>query len=93
MALQTLDDLVVAVYAKQDTNKSLSKTDLKSILKTAFEDIKLSADAGNSVRIHNFGTFVNKTRAARAGRNPATGEAIQIAESVTLGFKPTKSSK
>jgi nucleoid DNA-binding protein len=93
MAISTIEDLVTAVHAKQETNKSLTKADIKQILKTAFDDIKLTADAGETVRIHNFGTFVNKTRAAREGRNPATGEAIQIAESTSLHFKATKHGK
>ena len=35
-----------------------------------------------------FGTFTVKTRNARPGRNPRTGEAIDIAESTTVAFKP-----
>lgn len=93
MAIQTLDDLVVGTSNKLPETISVSKTQLKTILQAAFADIKEIADGGNTLRIHNFGTFTNKTRAARAGRNPATGEAIQIAESVTLGFKPTKHGK
>lgn len=93
MALQTLDDVVFGVAADLPETISVSKAQLKTILQTAFSGIKSITAAGNTVRIHNFGTFANKTRAARAGRNPATGEAIQIAESVTLGFKPTKHGK
>ena len=93
MALQTLDDLVAETGSKLPETISVTKAQLKKILQTAFSGVKVLADAGDSVRIHNFGTFANKTRAARAGRNPATGEVIQIAESVSLGFKPSKSSK
>ena len=93
MALQTLDDLVVGTGNKLPETISVSKAQLKTILQAAFADLKEITDAGNSVRIHNFGTFSSRTRSARTGRNPATGEAIQIPESVTLGFKPTKHSK
>ncbi len=93
MALQTLDDLVVGTGNRLPETISVSKAQLKTILQAAFADLKEITDAGNSVRIHNFGTFAVKTRAARQGRNPQTGEAIQIAESVTLGFKPTKRGK
>lgn len=93
MALQNLDDLVGRVGDNLPETISVTKTQLRTILQTAFAGVKELADVGDSVRIHNFGTFANKTRAARAGRNPATGEAIQIAESVTLGFKPTKHGK
>jgi nucleoid DNA-binding protein len=87
MAIKTLDDLVNAIVAN---NVTLTKTAAKAILQSAFASIQAEADAGETVRIHNFGTFVNKTRAARTGRNPATGEAIAIAESTSLHFKPTK---
>ena len=90
MAIKTLDDLV---NAAQVTEPTLSKVMLKRVLENAFATIKAEADAGETIRVHNFGTFVNKTRAARAGRNPATGEAIQIPESTSLHFKPTKHGK
>lgn len=93
MAIQTLDDLVTGIYASQKTNKALTKADIKHILQDAFEGINQITMAGTAVRIHNFGTFKTKTRAARTGRNPQTGEAIQIAESTVLGFKPTKHGK
>lgn len=40
--------------------------------------------------LQGFGTFAPRHRAARMGRNPATGEAIEIAASTTLGFKAAK---
>ena len=89
MAIKTLDDLVDSQAAKS----MLTKSTIKQLLQAVFAAIKSEADAGETVRIHNFGTFVNKTRAARAGRNPATGEAIQIAESTTLQFKATRHGK
>lgn len=47
-------------------------------------------DAGDSVVLQGFGSFAPRHRAARLGRNPATGEAIEIAASTTLGFKAAK---
>lgn len=47
------------------------------------------AIAGDGKYTHpGFGTFTVKTRAARPGRNPRTGESIEIAESTTVAFKP-----
>ncbi len=43
---------------------------------------------GGKVQITGFGSFVAKKRAARTGRNPRTGEAIQIAASTVPQFKP-----
>lgn len=42
--------------------------------------------AGDTVQITGFGTFAPSARAARAGRNPATGEALQIAASASVKF-------
>ena len=48
---------------------------------------------GDSVALVGFGTFNVRERAARMGRNPATGETIQIAASKGVGFKAGKSLK
>ena len=48
---------------------------------------------GDKIALIGFGTFEPKERAAREGRNPATGETIQIAASVTPSFKPSKALK
>lgn len=90
MAIQTLDDLVDAVQAEIP---GAPKMLLKNVLRSTFDAINAKTAAGETVRVSNFGTFQMKTRAARTGRNPQTGEAIQIAESTVLGFKPTKRGK
>lgn len=46
-----------------------------------------------AVTIVGFGTFTKKNRAARTGRNPATGEPMQIQASTTVGFKPSQALK
>lgn len=46
-----------------------------------------------SVALAGFGTFERRERAARAGRNPQTGEAIEIAASVAPAFKPATAFK
>jgi DNA-binding protein HU-beta len=51
--------------------------------------IKSGVSHNESVTISGFGTFVRKTRPARTGRNPSTGEPIHIKESVTVNFKPS----
>ncbi|MFZ4857942.1 MAG: HU family DNA-binding protein [Desulfuromonadaceae bacterium] len=56
-------------------------------VKAVFEAIKNSADR---VIIKGFGTFETKTRAARMGRNPQTGETISIQEKKVLAFKASK---
>ena len=48
---------------------------------------------GDAVALSGFGTFATKERAARTGRNPRTGEAIQIAATKVPGFKAGKGLK
>jgi len=55
--------------------------------------IAVELDAGREVRITGFGTFGTKRRAARSGRNPATGETIQLAAKTYPTFKAGKSLK
>ena len=49
--------------------------------------------SGNGVQLTGFGSFVVRDRAARTGRNPQTGEAIQIAASKVAAFKAGKTLK
>jgi DNA-binding protein HU-beta len=52
--------------------------------------IRGAAAAGDKVIIQGFGTFEMKTRAARTGRNPATGLPVEIPAKSSLTFKPAK---
>jgi DNA-binding protein HU-beta len=52
--------------------------------------IATALDAGEKVTIPGFGTFATKQRAARQGRNPATGASITIPEKKYVTFKPGK---
>lgn len=57
----------------------LSKAAAGRILDTVFESIVLTVKKGNTANFPGFGTFKQASRAARSGRNPATGEKIKIA--------------
>ena len=69
----------------------------RAAAQTALEDTLASINAGinndGKVQIVGFGTFTVKTRAARTGRNPRTGESIKIAASKSVGFKAGKARK
>jgi DNA-binding protein HU-alpha len=61
---------------------------------TAFTDqVSAAASRGEDVTLIGFGTFNIRTREARDGRNPQTGEAIRIPASKTVGFKAGKALK
>ena len=60
---------------------------------SALSSIKAAVAAGDKVQLIGFGTFEIGERAAREGRNPQTGETIQIAASKAPRFKAGKSFK
>lgn len=72
---------------------NLSKADAGRAVDAVLSSITSSLQGGQQVSIVGFGTFNVKHRAARAGRNPRTGETIQIAASNVPGFKAGKALK
>ena len=71
----------------------LSKADARKLVDGVFATITEAAAAGAEVSLNGFGKFKVKESAAREGRNPGTGEAIQIAASKKLAFTPAKAVK
>jgi len=71
----------------------LSKASAGNALDAAIESITKALKKGDSVTLVGFGTFSVRKRAARMGRNPRTGEAIQIKASKVPGFKAGKALK
>ena len=71
----------------------LSKADAARALDATTGAIHGALKSGDRVSLVGFGTFSVKARAARQGRNPRTGETIQIAASNTPGFKAGKALK
>ncbi len=71
----------------------ISKASATKALNSCLEGITLSLQQGNSVSILGFGSFNVKARAARVGRNPKTGDPIQIAAANVPSFKAGKGLK
>ncbi|MDG1709311.1 MAG: HU family DNA-binding protein [Emcibacteraceae bacterium] len=71
----------------------LSKADAGKAVDSVLDAISGALAAGGEVRMTGFGTFSTAKRAASTGRNPRTGEAIQIAASTRPKFKAGKSLK
>lgn len=63
------------------------------VLASFFEILKREMKAGNSQMIKDFGSFKPVIRKARTGRNPKTGEAIEVAESKSVKFVASKALK
>ncbi|MCU4118970.1 HU family DNA-binding protein [Variovorax sp. N23] len=75
-------ELVEILASKND----LSKTAANAVLDTLIETIQTTVKKGDAVQLVGFGTFKSAKRAARAGKNPATGAAIKIPASTVPKF-------
>jgi len=82
-------ELIDAVSAQT----GLAKSDVTRAVDAVLESVTGALKAGDAVSLVGFGTFVVKARAARSGRNPRTGETIEIAASKVPGFKAGKALK
>lgn len=71
----------------------LSKKDAESALSATINAISKALADGDKVQLTGFGTFEVRERAARTGKNPRTGEAIEIAASKVPAFKAGKALK
>jgi DNA-binding protein HU-beta len=80
------NELVDAVSSKTDMKKSEASKAVDAV----FDSIAEALKGGDDVRLVGFGTFSVASRAASEGRNPRTGEKIQIAASKQAKFKPGK---
>jgi DNA-binding protein HU-beta len=82
-------ELIEAVAGAAD----LSRADATRAVDAVLDSVTRTLAGGGSVSLVGFGTFTVKSRAARTGRNPRTGESIQIAASKVPGFKAGKALK
>lgn len=83
------NDLVAAVA----TGTGLSKTDATKAVDEVFDQITGALKRGDDVRLVGFGTFLVTKRAASQGRNPRTGEPLNIPASKRPKFTPGKGLK
>ncbi len=71
----------------------MSRADATKAVDAVLESVTKTLSGGGSISLVGFGTFTVKSRAARMGRNPRTGEAIHIKASKVPGFKAGKALK
>lgn len=83
------DELVQAVAETAD----LSKADADRAISAVVEAITGAVAAGQKVAVPGLGTFEPRARSAREGRNPQTGETLQIAATTVPGFKAASAFK
>ncbi|WAH36137.1 HU family DNA-binding protein [Alicyclobacillus dauci] len=72
---------------KTAEKSGLTKKDSEAVVNGIFESIEEALSAGEKVQILGFGTFEVRERAARSGRNPQTGEVIEIPAGKVPAFK------
>lgn len=82
-------ELVAAMAEKA----GLSKKDAEKALNAFMESVQDAVKADDKVQLIGFGTFESKSRAAREGKNPQTGEVIKIAACKVPAFKAGKAFK
>ncbi|MEM8964076.1 MAG: HU family DNA-binding protein [Acidobacteriota bacterium] len=73
--------------------EGLTKRQVADVFDSIFDSIGTTLEQGERVSISGFGSFTVAERAAREGRNPKTGEPIQIPASRNAKFKPGKELK
>ena len=81
--------LVEAVAAELGESKAMATRAIDAVINSIAAGVKRD----EAVSIVGFGTFSKKTRSARTGRNPATGQPMEIKASTTVGFKPSQALK
>lgn len=86
----TKPQLIEAVANK---NRTLTKSQVKKVVDDLLSTITSNLKKGNQIALTGFGTFAVKSRKARDGRNPQTGEPMRIKASKSVGFKVGKKLK
>ena len=88
----TKNELIEAVCQAVDL-PGLNKKVTAQIVDGLFNALKDGIKEDGRFSFPGFGTFTVKQRAARTGRNPATGDPIEVPASKTVGFKPAPAFK
>ena len=86
----TKSELIEALAARQ---QHLAANDVELAVRSLLEQMTQALATGDRIEIRGFGSFSLHFRPPRMGRNPKTGEALQIAASKAPGFKAGKALK
>lgn len=82
----TKADLVEAIYQKI----GFSKKEASDLVEMLFDAIKGTLSRGEKIKVSGFGNFLVREKRSRTGRNPQTGEAIEISARRVLTFRPSQ---
>lgn len=82
----TKAEIVEVVHRSSD----LSKDEAGEVTELVFEMIRQGLERGENVKLPGFGNFLVREKVARVGRNPKTGEEIEISARKVVSFKPSQ---
>ncbi len=82
----TKADIVENVYEQV----GFSKKESAEIVELVFDTIKRTLESGEKIKISGFGNFIVREKKARIGRNPQTGQEIEISARRVLTFRPSQ---
>lgn len=82
----TKADIVETLYEKV----GFSKKEAADLVEMVFETLKNTLSQGQKIKISGFGNFVVRDKRSRIGRNPQTGESIEISARRVLTFRPSQ---
>jgi integration host factor subunit alpha len=82
----TKADIVEALYQKV----GFSKKEAADLVELVFDTLKATLSQGQKIKISGFGNFVVREKRSRVGRNPQTGESIEISARRVLTFRPSQ---
>ncbi|MEK7790961.1 MAG: integration host factor subunit alpha [Deltaproteobacteria bacterium] len=82
----TKAELIAQVYERV----GFSKKDSSELVELIFEMMKASLTNGEKIKISGFGNFIVRQKRSRMGRNPQTGESIEISARKVLVFHPSQ---
>ena len=82
----TKADIVETIYGKV----GFSRKESAEIVDLVFDLMKETLESGEKIKISGFGNFTIREKRSRKGRNPQTGEEIQISARRVLTFKPSQ---
>ena len=82
----TKEDLIEAIYTKV----GISKKESADLVEMIFDTMKDTLSKGEKIKISGFGNFVVREKRSRMGRNPQTGDSMEISARRVLTFRPSQ---
>jgi integration host factor subunit alpha len=86
----TREDIALAIHRRIE---GMSRREAKRLTDLVLEEMAATLASGESLKLHDFGSFLVRTKRERAGRNPRTGEPVPIEARRVITFKASPNMK